>query len=136
MKWFETNTQVRWNEVDGSGIVYYGNYFMYFDLAREYLANYAGVDYLTEVDILTLDTKARFYSPAFYADKLICRVALEHPKGAQYVFHYQILRDPGRKLLATGYTKHAVFNKEKQRIEYSAIEGAREQFESIGAFFD
>lgn len=31
MKWFETTTNVRWSEVDGSGVVYYPNFFVYFD---------------------------------------------------------------------------------------------------------
>ncbi|KAF0995279.1 thioesterase family protein [Geobacillus sp. TFV-3] len=133
-KWLETTTKVRWSEVDWQGIVYYANYFVYFDLAREYLANSIGIDYLTDVDILTLECQAKFHAPARYGDELIIRVALEHPNFAHYVFHYHILRKTGRQLLVEGKSVHCVFDKEKQRIKLDVPDREKELFTKSGLF--
>lgn len=117
MKWFETSTVVRWNEVDMQGIVYYVNYFVYFDLAREHIANSVGLDYMDEgIDVLTRDCHATFHSAAKYGEHLILRAALDHPKVAKYTFHYRILRKEGRQLLVEGKSDHIILDRKTHQL--------------------
>lgn len=117
MKWFETTTKVRWSEVDMQGIVYYANYFVYFDLVREYIAQTVDLDYMDEgIHVLTRDCQATFYSSAKYGDELILRAALAHPKVAKYTFHYRVLRKEGKQLLVEGKSDHILLDRDTNQL--------------------
>lgn len=134
MKWFETSTIVRWSEVDMQGIVYYANYFTYFDLARENIAQTVGLDYMDDgIDVLTRDCHATFLSPARYGDELILRAALEHPKVAKYTFHYRILRKEGKQLLVEGKSNHIILDRKTHQLRVDNS-GHKEIFIKAGIF--
>jgi acyl-CoA thioester hydrolase len=73
-----TSTRVGFSDTDAQGIVYYGRYSPYFDLAR--------VEYLRHLDLLHRNEKAQFvmrayaveyFAPAAFDDEIevCCRVA-------------------------------------------------------------
>ncbi|MBP2000458.1 acyl-CoA thioester hydrolase [Paenibacillus shirakamiensis] len=135
MKWFETRTRVRWSEVDSQGIVYYANYFTYFDLAREHLILTVGLDYInTGVDVLTMNCDAKFHTPARYLDDLIVRVAIRYPEVPQYSFQYQIQRAIGRQVLVEGTSRHCLVDRKTRKLVTKVPEEYRDLFLDAGIF--
>jgi len=112
-KSFDTIVRVRYAETDKMGFVYYGNYYIYFEIGRvEYMRN-LGVDYKRmelEDDsfIVVAESSCRYRRPARYDDPLRIRTRVLSVKRRTIHFGYEILHDETEELLATGETIHVV----------------------------
>ena len=112
-KTFDTVVRVRYAETDQMGVVYYGNYYIYFEIGRvEYMRN-LGIDYrLMEIEddsmIVVAESQCRYRRPARYDDVLRVRTHVVAVKRRTIQFGYQILRDGTDELLAEGETIHVV----------------------------
>jgi len=112
-KSFDTIVRVRYAETDKMGFVYYGNYYIYFEIGRvEYMRN-LGVDYKRmelEDDsfIVVAESSCRYRRPARYDDPLRIRTRVLSMKRRTIHFGYEILHDETEELLATGETIHVV----------------------------
>ena len=110
---FDTIVRVRYAETDKMGFVYYGNYYIYFEIGRvEYMRN-LGVDYKRmelEDDsfIVVAESSCRYRRPARYDDPLRIRTRVLSVKRRTIHFGYEILHDETEELLATGETIHVV----------------------------
>ncbi|HFJ9441268.1 MULTISPECIES: thioesterase family protein [Bacillus] len=140
MKWLETKVRVRWSEVDSQNHVYYGNYFLYFDLGREYVAEKVDLEYLTdEFDVITLETTAKYRQPAKYGDELIIRTRMKHPSSAAmsstlgftFQFEYQILKSQGKLLIAEGTSRHALQDKKTHKLYVRFSQEKKDKFLSV-----
>ena len=99
--------RVRYVETDAMGIVWHGNYFSYFEVARtESLRNTGLPSYreLEESGILMpiVEVGATFHSPARYDDLLRVHVHVETPPRARIRFDYEITR--GETPVVEGFT--------------------------------
>ena len=109
----DTVVRVRYAETDKMGIVYYANYYIYFEIGRvEYMRD-RGVDYRSmelEDDsfIVVAESKCRSRRPARYDDPLRIRTRVISAKRRTITFGYDILHDGTGELLATGETVHVV----------------------------
>ncbi|MBZ5661513.1 MAG: acyl-CoA thioesterase [Acidobacteriia bacterium] len=112
-KTFDTLVRVRYAETDKMGVVYYGNYYIYFEIGRvEYMRN-LGIDYRRmEIDddsmIVVAESKCRYRRPARYDDLLRIRTRMIEVKRRTIHFGYEILHDESGELLASGETIHVV----------------------------
>jgi acyl-CoA thioester hydrolase len=110
---FDTLVRVRYAETDKMGVVYYGNYYIYFEVGRvEYMRN-LGIDYKRmEIDddslIVVAESHCRYRRPARYDDLLRIRTRVLSVKRRTIRFGYEILRDESGELLASGETIHVV----------------------------
>ena len=110
---FDTVVRVRYAETDKMGVVYYANYFIYFEIGRvEYMRN-LGVDYRRmEIEddsfIVVAESKCRYRRPARYDDLLRIRTRMLRVKRRTIHFGYEILHHETGELLATGETTHVV----------------------------
>ncbi|MBZ5642336.1 MAG: acyl-CoA thioesterase [Acidobacteriia bacterium] len=110
---FDTLVRVRYAETDKMGVVYYGNYYIYFEVGRvEYMRN-LGIDYRRmEIEddsmIVVAESKCRYRRPAHYDDLLRVRTRVVVVKRRTIHFGYEILRDGTGELLAEGETIHVV----------------------------
>jgi acyl-CoA thioester hydrolase len=91
---FETKIRVRYGEVDQMGYVYYGNYALYYEVARVESLRYLGVTYkeIEEMGILmpVLESRSKFIQPASYDEDLkIVTTICEKPR-ARIKFNYEI----------------------------------------------
>lgn len=103
---FETKVRVRYAETDQMGVVYHGNYFQYFEVARAESIRELGFTYAdmekTGVIMPVIEVQCRYLRPARYDDLLTIRVLLhELPKTHKIEFHNEVLNEQG-ELLATG----------------------------------
>src|ERR1700722_17022125 len=112
-EFFDTIVRVRYAETDKMGFVYYGNYYIYFEVGRvEYMRN-KGIDYKQmEIQddsfIAVAESKCRYRRPARYDDLLRIRSRVTELKRRTICVSYEILHDETGELLASGETVHVV----------------------------
>jgi acyl-CoA thioester hydrolase len=112
-EFFDTIVRVRYAETDKMGFVYYGNYYIYFEVGRvEYMRN-KGIDYKQmeiqdDCFIVVAESKCRYRRPARYDDPLRIRTRVTEFKRRTIHFSYEVLHDETGELLATGETVHVV----------------------------
>ncbi len=112
-EFFDTVVRVRYAETDKMGIVYYANYYVYFEIGRVEYMRARGVDYKSmelEDDsfIVVAESKCRYRRPARYDDLLRIRTRVLSAKTRLIAFEYEIVHDETGELLATGETTHIV----------------------------
>jgi acyl-CoA thioester hydrolase len=101
----ETNIRVRYGETDQMGVVYHGNYALYFEEARTEALRQIDVTYksleafgvMMPVVSLHIDYKR----PAKYDDLLTIKTIMQELPTAKIVLAYEVLNEQG-VLLATG----------------------------------
>jgi acyl-CoA thioester hydrolase len=108
--------RVRYAETDQMGYVYYGNYYIYFEIGRVEFMRERGVAYkdMEEKDdsyIVVAESKCSYKRPARYDDLLIIRTRVAEVRTRTIRFAYEVLNDSTGELLATGETLHVVCNK-------------------------
>lgn len=120
MKIHEIKTRVRYQETDQMGIVYYGNFFTYFEMGRtEYLRN-LGLPYSElEKDHIyfpVTETHCRFRSPAHYDDILTVQTWVSELKHASVEFSHKVIREDDNKLIAEGFSRLACLNARRRPV--------------------
>src|SRR5258707_12512937 len=112
-EFFDTIVRVRYAETDQMGFVYYGNYYIYFEVGRVEYMRHQGVDYKQmEIQddsfIVVAESKCRYRRPARYDDPLRIRTRVTEFKRRTIHFSYEVLHDETGELLASGETIHVV----------------------------
>jgi acyl-CoA thioester hydrolase len=110
---FDTIVRVRYAETDQMGFVYYGNYYVYFEVGRVEYMRHQGVDYKQmelqdDSFIVVAESHCRYRRPARYDDRLRIRTWVAEFKRRTIRFSYEVLQDETGELLATGETVHVV----------------------------
>src|SRR5580698_2978476 len=93
----ETRVRVRYAETDQMGVVYHGNYLVWFEIGRVELMRQRGLNYKRmEIEegcrILVVEATARYKSPARYDDELIIETRVMQLRSPVIRFAYRILR--------------------------------------------
>jgi acyl-CoA thioester hydrolase len=111
----EAKLRVIYGDTDQMGVVYYANYFRYFEFSRaEYLRTQGWSYRQMEADgalLPVVDAQCSYKAPARYEDLLTIRARVTELRRASVVFGYEISREDG-VLLATGRTVHACVGKD------------------------
>lgn len=112
MKVAETKIRVRYQETDNMGVVYYANYFIWFEVARtEYLRS-AGISYkkLEEKGIFLMVASAscEYKSPAKYDDMVRIQTWIPKLKNSSLRFEHKLFVE--ERLIATGESVHVFTN--------------------------
>jgi len=115
-EFFEITARVRYAETDQMGVVYYANYYVYFEIGRAELIRALGFPYRDmerEDDsfMVVAESSCRYCRPARYDDLLRIRTAVVESRRRTLRFTYEILNDGTGELLATGETLHVVCDK-------------------------
>lgn len=110
----EIKTRVRYQETDQMGIVYYGNFFVYFEMGRtEYLRN-LGLPYSElekeHIYFPVTEARCRFRSPAHYDNVLTIQTWVSELKHATVEFSHKVIREDDSILIAEGISKLACLN--------------------------
>ena len=114
---FVTSVRVRYAETDAAGVVYYANYLAYMEVARVEWLRALGCPVKEAeargVHLPVVEARGRYLQPAQLDDLLEIRIALTDVKRASFSFDYEVRR--GEDLIARGYTRHAVVERESLR---------------------
>ncbi len=93
----ETYIRVRYGETDQMGYVYYGNYAMYYEVARVESLRQLGLSYkeLEDMGVMmpVLENHSRFIAPGRYDDLLRIVTTLREKPGARIRFEYEIFNE-------------------------------------------
>jgi acyl-CoA thioester hydrolase len=101
---FSTRTRVGFSDTDAQGIVYYGRYNPYFDLAR--------VEYLRSLDFLHRDVGGEFvmrandveyFAPARFDDELDIHIRVAKIGRTSMTFEFAAYKTPKGTLLVTAH---------------------------------
>ena len=103
----ETLARVRYKETDQMGMVYYGNYFTFFEIGRVEYMRERGIAYKqmeSEDDsfIVVAEAHCRYLRPARYDDLLRIRTRVSEARRRSIRFAYEILRDDERRIAGHG----------------------------------
>jgi acyl-CoA thioester hydrolase len=118
--------RVRYAETDQMGIVYYANYFVWFELGRVEVLRSLGLTYRQlEIDhgriLPVIEARCRYRAPARYDDEIVIETVPAMLRGTVLKFAYKVFRkhpDPitgERELLAEGDSVHVVCDNEMKR---------------------
>jgi len=111
--------RVRYAETDAMGVVYYGNYLTYFEVARVEYLRAAGVEYraLEDDGLVAAVTSAQvnYRLPAKFDDELSLWVRYIAIGRVRFRFEYEVWREKDRSLIVSGATEHAMLSKETLR---------------------
>ncbi|MBS1975977.1 MAG: acyl-CoA thioesterase [Bacteroidetes bacterium] len=109
----ETTIRVRYGETDQMQYVYYGNYAMYYEVARVESLRQLGLTYkeLEAMGIImpVLENHSEFLFPAVYDELLRIVVTIPEKPGVRIRFHYEIFNEKGQ-LIHRGRTLLAFVN--------------------------
>lgn len=109
----DTTIRVRYAETDQMGVVYYANFFVWFEVARVELMRQMGFSYKqmeVEDDSFVVVARANctYKQPAKFDDVLRIRTRASESRRRTIAFTYEIFNDAAGTLVATGETLHVV----------------------------
>ncbi len=109
----ETIVSVRYAETDQMGIVYYANYFVWFEVGRVAWCRARGFSYrdMEEQDgrfMTVAQASCRYKAPARFEDEIVINTAVASATDKVVHFTYKICNKNTGQLLATGETVHVV----------------------------
>ncbi len=114
----QTTIRVRYAETDQMGVVYYANYFIWFEVGRVELLRQIGFDYKQmeledDCYIPVVEANCRYKSPARYDDELLLETYVMAMRRSVLKFGYRLLRLEGDTpaLLAEGETTHVIVDR-------------------------
>ncbi len=103
----ETQLRVRYAETDQMGYVYYGNYAMYYEVARVESLRKLGFAYkeLEAMGIMlpVLENRSKFHRPGKYDELLTIKVTILEKPALKMKFVYEVLNEAS-ELINTGET--------------------------------
>jgi acyl-CoA thioester hydrolase len=103
--------RVRYAETDKMGVVYYANYFVWFEVARTDLLRALGWSYremeAAGVSLPVIEAHCEYLRPARYDDELDIRTEGRLLSPVRLEFVYQVRLRADESVAATGRTVHA-----------------------------
>jgi acyl-CoA thioester hydrolase len=114
----ETQIRVRYGETDQMGVVYHGNYALYFEQARTEALRQIDITYKSletfgvMMPVVSLHTD--FKRSAKYDDLLTIKTSMKELPTAKIVLDYEVLNEEGL-LLATGSSTLVFMDKKTNR---------------------
>jgi len=128
----QTRIRVRYAETDQMGVVYYANFFIWFEVGRVELLRQLGFHYKQmEIDddcrIPVVEANCRYKSPARYDDELLLETRVLALRRSVIKFGYHLLRPEGEAptatalaagttLLAEGETTHVIVDRSMRKV--------------------
>jgi acyl-CoA thioester hydrolase len=122
----DIKVEPRYAETDQMGVIYHGNYFTYFEVARTGFFKHFAYPYklMEEKGVMlpVVDVSCQYKKPILYDDDIIIRTSIESVKGIRIKMNYQVIRTTSGELLATGTTTHAFVDLELKPIRYKMLD--------------
>ena len=101
---FSVCTRVAFSDTDAQGIVYYGRYNPYFDLARvEYLRSRGLLNYNAGGEFVMRANDVEYFAPARFDDELEIAVTIGRVGRTSVTFEFEAHKLPERTLMVTAH---------------------------------
>jgi len=116
----EKNIEVRFSEVDSMGIVWHGNYALYFEDARELFGKTYHLEYMRMYEhgfyAPLVELKLNFKRAVRYEDKIKVRCTYRDTDTAKIIFDYEIINIETDEVLVSGHTTQVFLDKDFQLV--------------------
>jgi acyl-CoA thioester hydrolase len=107
--------RVRYADTDKMGVVYYANYFVWFEVGRTDLLRASGWNYrdmeLEGFGLPVIEAHCAYYQSAKYDDEIDVHTSGEMLSPVRVKFSYEIVRASDTATLAAGTTVHATVDR-------------------------
>lgn len=115
-EWTTSQFRVRYAETDQMGVVYYANYYIWFevgrsDFCRDHGFAYREMESQDGLYIIVAESRCRYKAPAKYDDEIMVRTRLKDVRRRVLVFGYEIYHAESQELLAEGETVHVIVDR-------------------------
>ncbi len=114
----ETTLRVRYGETDRMNYAYYGNYALYYEVARAELLRTYGMDYsqMEDMGVMmpVMNLHVDFLKPAKYDELLTIVTSIKKAPSVKMLFEYEVFNSD-KDLINTGYTTLVFIDKETKR---------------------
>ena len=111
-----TSLRVRYAETDQMGVVYYANYFVWFEVARADVMRGLGSTYRSLEDagvfLPVIDAECHYRRPARYDDEIEVRAEGRLLSPVRVVFDYEVFVKGDPTPVAVGQTVHAATDRD------------------------
>jgi acyl-CoA thioester hydrolase len=111
-----SRVRVRYAETDRMGVVYYANYFVWFEVGRTDLLRESGWNYrdmeAEGFGLPVIEAHCRYRQSAKYDDEIEVRTIGEMLSPVRVKFSYEVVRAADAATLATGTTVHATLDRD------------------------
>ena len=111
-----TTVRVRYAETDRMGVVYYANYFVWFEVARTDLLRNLGWTYREMEDsgvlLPVIDARCEYRRPARYDDEVEVRTTGRLTSPVRMEFQYEVVIKGQTDVAAAGRTVHAALDRD------------------------
>jgi acyl-CoA thioester hydrolase len=126
---YETKLAVPFHDCDPMQVVWHGNYFKYFEIARDGLLYKCGVDlqsYFHKAQYVfpIIKTSVKHISPLRHRDEFICRATLTDAR-FKLAFSFEIRLVGDNKLCAKGKSEQAAVKYPEMEIMFNIPEDIR-----------
>jgi acyl-CoA thioester hydrolase len=109
-----TRVRVRYAETDQMGVVYYANYFVWFEVGRTELLRSLGGTYreleANGIFLPVIEASCTYSQASRYDDELDIRTTGKLLSPVRMEFQYEVVRLADQVTTATGRTVHAALN--------------------------
>ena len=109
-----TRVRVRYAETDRMGVVYYANYFVWFEVARTEWLRGTGWSYREMesegTSLPVIEAHCDYRRPARYDDEVEIRTRATFLSPVRVRFDYELMRTDDPQALAIGHTVHAAMD--------------------------
>ncbi len=113
---FATRTRVGFSDTDAQGVVYYGRYNPYFDLARgEYLRSLGLLHADLGGEFVMRANDVEYFAPARFDDELEIQVRLARIGRTSVTFEFAAFNVPEGALLVTAHQTLVFIDRESRR---------------------
>jgi len=114
----ETKVRVRYGETDQMGVVYYGNYALYYETGRVEALRSLGMTYRkmeeSGVQMPVLEMHCRYLASALYDEQLTIRTIIREMPAARITFDFEVLNELAQ-LINRGMVSLAFINTSTNR---------------------
>lgn len=104
----ESTLRVRYAETDAQGIVYYANYFVWFEVGRVNYLREIGFDFRERekqgLSFVIAEARCRYHASARFDDPILVRTWISQVRQRSFTFSYQVINRDTGTLLAEGET--------------------------------
>ena len=117
MKTFKTQLRVRYAETDAAEVVYYGSFFLYFEVGKIEMYREIGLPYRWDIPIV--DTYCKYLGPVYFDDLLEIYTKFADIKEKSFKIEskiYKIKENDELEPVAEGYTTHVFIDKDRKTM--------------------
>jgi acyl-CoA thioester hydrolase len=118
---FAARTRVGFSDTDAQGVVYYGRYNPYFDLARvEYLRSLGLLSFAGGGEFVMRANDVEYFAPARFDDELEIHVRIARIGRTSITFEFAAYRLPDGELMVTAHQTLVYIDARRQPIPIPA----------------